>query len=87
MPVRWTSHGFADANAGRQTTIERWGPLPGRDALTAIEMHHLACRMDAGVRATRGKGLQGRQRLELLDGTLQFGLNAVAIGLALPATK
>tara|TARA_B100001939_G_scaffold20224_1_gene16618 strand:+ start:75 stop:227 length:153 start_codon:yes stop_codon:yes gene_type:complete len=50
-------------------------------------MHHLACRMDAGVRATRGKGLQGRKRLELLDGTLKFGLNAVAIGLALPATK
>ena len=50
-------------------------------------MHHLACRMDAGVRAPCGKGLQGRQRLELLDGTLQFGLNAVAIGLALPATK
>ena len=42
-------------------------------------MHHLACRMDACIGSPSGKGLQGRQRLELLDGTLQFGLNAVAI--------
>ena len=87
MPICGHFTSGSHAHAGREPAIEGPGPAVGRDRASTIEVHHLACRMDAGIGATGRHSPDWTVRVEGCNRTLQGLLHAGEIALPLPTME